>query len=1600
MYLIALAVWLVSWLFVYKKVKQKLWFIASLLLLLFSVWGLIQMQPVQNYLVKKVTTILSNKLKTKVEIKHVDFSLFNKMLIEGFLVQDQKKDTLLYAGMAKVNITDWFFLKDKATLSYLALKNTVVNLNRTDSVWNYKYLIDYFSSPSPSASGKKGLQFDFKNIELENIRFNKVDKWIGQDLKVSITNAAISADSMDLTGKFFAINSITLNRPVFSQNNYTGNRPANYKRAQSAMVNTIPPAYKWNNDGWLFTVNNIAISNGSFKNERETERLPYTDRFDGQHLLFASINGTLKNVRFQKDTLNAAVDLATKERCGFTIKKIAALMQFTPELMEFKNLNLQTNTSRLGNYYAMRYQNFNSDMSDFLHSVLLDGKFENSKITSSDIAFFAPQLKTWNREFDITGTARGTIDNLVTKNMMIKSGNTFVDGNISLRGLPNIENTFIDFTSRNLVTNYSDLTTIIPALKKVTQPNLNRLGNISFKGSFTGFINDFVTYGNINTNLGNITADVNMKLPKNQAAIYSGKIFSPGFKLGQFINNNALANIALDGTINGSGFNLNELKAGFKGNVKEIDFSGYTYNNISIDGAFNKKLFSGSGSVNDPNLKLENFSGTIDLNNKIPAFNFNAALKKANLKKLRLSNDDFELAGNFNLNFTGRNIDDFLGSVRVSNAILEHNKTRLSFDSLAVQSYISNGVKHLSFQTNEAEGNVAGNFKILELPDAFSVFLSRYYPAYINKPKRKLSNQDFTFFIKTKNADEYVQLLDKKLKGFNDATFSGSLNLAQNELNFNAYIPAFEYDKKLFNNLDIKSSGNADTLTTIVSAGDVVLNDSLHFPGTNLIIKSHNDISQLQLKTSASKTLSEAELNATVQTLSDGVKIHLSPSSFIVNDKKWQLEKDGELTIRKSYIDASEVKFIQGNQEITISTEMAENGTDNTNVVARLKKVNINDFTPLFLKNPRLEGLVNGTVTLSDPFGKPVIEFDADAENLRVDDKLIGNTKLLGDVNTITGLVTGKGNANSVDNKFSFDLKYNYKDDSSANRIDIGFLAERFNIDLLNNYLGGIFSDIKGNAESTLRISGGKNKTDITGSVTVTDGSLKVNFTQCKYKFSNETIIFNPGEIDLGNLKLTDTLGNAGIASGKMLHNVFDKFYFDNLQFKTGEGNSKGKMLLLNTTAKDNSQFYGKVIGNATMNLNGPVTDMKMKITGEPSLTDSSHIFLPTGDSKESSTIDYIEFIQFGTVMEDVKSKQGTNILVDMDIKANPACKIDVILDEATGDIIKGQGNGILNIKVGTRERLTMNGRYDITQGEYKFNFQTILNRYFSINKGSITWTGDPFEAQINIDAEYLAPKVSLENIYSSSSESYQQQSDLFIIAHLTNTLSSPRIRFEFKLDENNDYSRNTIVLENLKRFERDTSEMNRQVASLLLFNTFINSEKGGLGSSTASFLSGTVGQLLSSYLNNQLTRFFQRIFKDPTITPYFSLNSNYDITNPELVNALRASGNVGIKKVYLDGRLIVSLAGAIDYNNPYLLQLRSTANVLLTPDITVEYILSKNGKLRIVGFKKTSVDATLGQRSKAGLRLSYQKEFDKKRNRIEADKPKPIKNEKGTPIK
>jgi hypothetical protein len=1568
---ILLLAWATAWWFTFRRLLKKVFFFVFLLLFVVFTWLIVQVPFVQNWMVSKVTDNLSAKLHAKLSIKEVSLSLFNKVNIHGLLVEDLKKDTLLYAGTAKVNLTDWFFLKDKISFKYIGLDDAVVNMNRTDSVWNYQFLIDYFAGPK-TGGNKKGAEIDLKEIHLNNIRFNKIDKWIGQDMIAALKKMDVTMDSVNFNNKQIAIKELYLEQPLFAQADYKGNRPdvANL----TSVLQKIPlvSAFKWNNSGWKFSIKKFQLFDGSFKNDKESDRPAYNDRFDGEHLLFNNITGSINNVLFLNDTLSAEISLAAKERSGLLIKKLQSNMKLTPELMEFKNLTLETNRSKLGNYYAMHYNQFNNDFGSFLHSVTLDAAFTNSTINSDDLAIFSPNLKSWKRIFQIEGTAKGTIDNFSTKKMKIRTGNTFIDGDIAMRGLPDINTTFIDFKSNILQTSYNDLVTIIPSIKNVKQLALPKLGAITYKGYFTGFIRDFVTYGNFKTNLGGITADLNMKIPEGGRSSYSGKIAANSFNIGAFSNNPQLGIITAATKIKGQGFTLKDLKANVDATVKRFDFNGYSYQNAIINGDFEKQLFKGHLSIDDPNLKINGLDGALNISTKEIAFNLDADVAHANLKNLLLTNDNLSLSGLFSLNFTGNNIDNFLGTARVNDAVLKHDSTKLSFDSLTLKSEFIENKKLLTLQSNELDVTLNGQFKILELPDAFTFFLSKYYPSYFTLPKHAISKQDFTFNIKTHNVDEYIKLFDNKLGGFNNAVIKGSVGIENYQLKIDATVPEFSYAGKVFTNVNLHSSGTRDTLNTQIAVDDIAINDSLHFPLTRLGISANNNLSLIKLNTTGSKIIGDAELNASIQSLNDGIKIHFFPSSFVINNKKWQLEKDGEITLRKKFIDANEVKFYHDKQQIVISTELDEL-TNNTNLVAKLSNVDL-DFLPIILKEPRITGLVTGTATLVNPFGKPIIQFSGVADSFRLDDKYIGKINLTADANTSTGLIKYKADTDNPDNQFTIDGFYNYKD-STGNQLSANLKAGRLNLDILQPYLGTIFSQMGGVAHGDIKIYGGSGHQYMTGDATITNGVLKIAYTQCKYLFDKQTIHFAEDEIDIGTIKLKDTLNNEGVVSGKMHHTFFKDFSFENMRFETE------KMMLLNTTKRDNQQFYGNVIGRAVMTMSGPVTNLQMNIDGGPSSLDSSHIYLPTGNSRENNAVDYLDFVQFGSLVDKQYSRdQSANIVVNLNITANPACKVDVILDEQTNDVMRGQGNGRLAIRVGNKEPLTIRGRYDITNGEYTFNFQTFLNKPFTVNEGSsITWNGDPLAAIIDIDAEYLAKNVNLGPLTQAATTlntagNYTERDDINIIAHLTGSLKTPKITFDFKLPETSEKNKDYILVKRLDDFKNDENEMNKQVASLLLFNTFIIGDQNFLSQdNTLAFATSTIGGAISGFLTNTFNRQLEKATKG-VISSYIDINPTFSLQ--KTASAIQANIRAGLK-ILLSNRLNILIGGNLDYNDPYALTTLERKG-LFTPDITIEWILNNDGSLRVVGFNRTSIDITTGQRNRSGVQLSYRKDFNK----------------------
>lgn len=1555
-----------------------------LLALILMLWLALQTTVVQNWLVGKVTRKLSKDLNTTVSIRHVNFSLFNNMHLEGVLVKDHQKDTLLYAGQVTVNITDWFFLKDNIVLKKVALSDATIQIGRTDSVWNYQFLLDYFGGGKKSGNAKP-IQLDLKNVSFDHVVIRQLDGWRGEDMIMDISSLQLDADKLDLQKKLVRVKTINLKKLFYTIRNYPGKRPPlpDSNEEEEKFVND-PQHLRWNKAGWDIAIEEVNLEDSRFRSYKEGVK-PDPGYFEGKYIDFTDINGKFRNVKWVNDTIFVKTSLSTRERSGFVVTQLTADTKIHPEAMEFHNLDLRTPGSRLRDFFAMRYNTFD-DMSDFISKVRLEGNFTDANVSSDDIAYFAPALQAFKRSIRIEGKVKGTVEDLQAKNLVLEAGNsTYLNGDIRITGLPEIDKTYIDFEANNFRTTYLDAVTLVPQLKKLTNPRLDLLKYLRFKGNFAGFVNDFVTYGSLETALGTLITDVNMKFPPHGLPRYSGTIKTDNFDLGKFIEMSSLGRIAFNGKINGSGLENDKVNAELDGLIHRLEYNDYAYQNISVKGNVAKMLFNGQLISNDPNLDAS-LVGLIDFSKKIPTFDFNASIAKADLKKINLSKENIEFSGKFRFDFSGNNIDNFLGTARVYEANVLRNGTRLSFDSLFVESKILDSNKVITVVSNEFDAALVGDFSIEELPDAFQNFLNKYYPSYIKPSRKVLRNEDFSFVITTKNIQDYLDLFVKDLGGFNNTTITGRINNKENLLDLNAEIPQFSYKNISLYNLTLKGAGDLQKLTLQTNIGDVYINDSLHFPGTYIDISSSNDVSEVKVNTSANQTLNAANISAQVKTRRDGVSIRFNESNFDINGKNWTIQENGELILSKELVAADGLKIFNGQQEIRITSVPSDIGTSN-DIRVDLQKINIGDFTPYVVPSNRLEGLLTGSVDIIDPFGKMQVDMNGETEQFRLDDDSIGRIQLSANYNQKTGVVNFKTHSDNLDYHFDVKGNYNILDTNSARQLDLTTDLSNTRINLLKSYLNSVFSDVTGYATGQLRIVGRPDDLNYLGNIKLKDGRLTVGYTNVTYTIPSANFDFKEGLIDFGNFALLDTFKNVGILSrGKLRHRGFKDMDFDFAM-------NTSKLLVLNTNSNTKDLFYGKVIAKTNMTFSGPMEDMVMNIKAEPA--DSSSVFIRSGSSRQSGQADFIVWKTYGREMEAVRSNEESKLTVLLDVNTNRLANFNVIIDELTNDIMSARGHGNLKLQANTAGQFNMTGQYDIDEGKYNFNFQSLLHKPFTLKDGSnIRWSGNPTDADLNVTAEYLADGVKFSDL---GDQVYAQGGDMEYIkkirgkvmvqAKITGKLMKPDIDFSLEMQDPQ-LKNDPIVLNMLRDIQADRNELNKQVAFLIIFNSFgprSTSSQNGLGNlAVEGIVSSSISGYISSALSKQFSNIIRKIFNDESIKVNFNAqlyNGSNFLANNTGNSAFvldRTNVNFSLAKSVFNERLTFTFGSALDFGLTAA-QARAANSLQFLPDITAELKLRPDGKLLLTFFYRDSYNyqSATGKQNRSGAGISYRRDFE-----------------------
>src|SRR5690606_5049550 len=177
--------------------------------------------------------------------------------------------------------------------------------------------------------------------------------------------------------------------------------------------------------------------------------------------------------------------------------------------------------------------------------------------------------------------------------------------------------------------------------------------------------------------------------------------------------------------------------------------------------------------------------------------------------------------------------------------------------------------------------------------------------------------------------------------------------------------------------------------------------------------------------------------------------------------------------------------FSNGEQEISVVSRHSDIGTWD-DVIVEMQKVNIGDFMPFVVKEPRMEGIVSGTVTIEDAFRNMYVSSELTAEQFRLENDSIGMITITGAWDDRNKKATYEAISNNKNYKFSIAGSYDIVD-SLRQEINANANFDYTNIHFLEKYLGSIFGNMRGFATGNLRMKGDIKKPDYIGSIDVKD---------------------------------------------------------------------------------------------------------------------------------------------------------------------------------------------------------------------------------------------------------------------------------------------------------------------------------------------------------------------------------------------------------------------------------------------------------------------------------------------------------------------------------
>ena len=1250
-------------------------------------------------------------------------------------------------------------------------------------------------------------------------------------------------------------------------------------------------------------------------------------QFNPNHINVKNISGKLSLKHYSKDSINARISkLSFEEVSGLDVEKLSFDINGNRDSVYIENLALSLPRSSISIPTAGIVFNNTDSLSHAVNEFLIKFNLKPSKIAPKDLAFLTPVLKDFSDIVEVSADISGFINSLSLNKLTLAYGRDLsFTGSMDLKNIVNKDEELYLFgqvqrlsvTTEGLsriANNFNSINLSLP------QPVMN-LERLIFTGEISGFTDNLVAFGNLASPIGSVQMDMLIGYDqKRDTSMYiKGNIESSDLQISSlFEEGNPFGKARFSTEIDLLQNKKKKISGTIKAQINEIEYSGYNYENIFLSGRFDNNEYEGLIHVNDPNGKLE-IQGLFKDEDEKSVFDFMANISNLHPDKLNMidkyENPDISLG--INANFTGNNPDNFNGYIEIENLSFITSKDSFSVNDFRIETSANEAThRRMVISSNIINGEITGQYSFASLvPELFNTF-GRYLPSLIssiNKEKTVEGKNAFDFNISVENTEKISNTLKLPASILQKTNIHGHYNNATNSLLAEIDAPLINIGKLSLEKANISIDNSEEAINLKFKASQYTKKNIHNYISLESSAKEDNINTKLSWATDKEEKY-EAVIKSSALFIEDydsnGAKqlrteITIPSTHVILKDSLWTIEP-ASVTISNGNINIDNFFVTKENQHLHINGVISNN--PNEKLFLDLKDIEISYIFDI-LNKPSVQfgGHATGSINARDLPGSMMIDGQLKVRDFSFHNVVQGNLSLSSEWDSdrqgilLLGSIYKNESTWTDVNGYIFPI-------GKEQGLSLYFDANELNIAFLKKYMHSFSDSISGQGFGNAHLYGSFSDVTIEGKTYVKDAKIKINVLNTSYAFS-DTVYLEKNAIRTKNTTIYDKDNNTGKLDFTLKHDHFDDLKYD-LNIKAD------KMLVYDITERVNPEMYGTAFVSGTAKIEG--TEENIYIDG--SLRSEAGTSLGFNFSENTTVKDY-DFITFTEKSADESSNEtNNNILItekngrnnssmgyqfNFNVNVTPDAQIELMMDPSSGDKIRGNGNGNVQILYGNQTDMQMFGNYLISGGIYNFSLQQVLRKRFNISDGSsVTFRGDPMSANLDIKAVYNL----VANIQDLDQALIQETASPSVMVncllHIAGRLQNPEITFDLELPNSN-----AELERQVKSFIDTEDMMTRQIIYLLVLNKFYTPDYSRNDYQTNEF-SAVASSAISAQLSNILSSITDKVQIGTNIrsrqdgvkdTEYEMLLSSQLLNNRLLFN-----GNFGYKDNYIQSNAFV----------------------------------------------------------------------------------------------